>query len=223
LWSQSVGVVEVTRLERRPVDPEEVRPPATILDLKSWNASGEAAADASSGSQADVTVTMESVRDTLNAYAVRRRVVRRHHPWNYTEEVLTDGRRHLSIFNESQGLSFYIQISANNEFTRLNIWRSPPQPAAGSPPVKLKPIKTDRTEPNLGETCTWFNMTPNMADAGLAQCKTDDGLVLKEKRWARGGDIPPLEAVRLERGPVALTDVLPPPEVLTRRIWGLPD
>jgi hypothetical protein len=85
------------------------------------------------------------------------------------------------------------------------------------------PKPLGRRETVAGEACAWFDMMPGVADASLHQCKTADGLVLKEQRLVHGGPQDPMVATQLRRGPVRLDDVLPLSEVMTRAKWGIPD
>ena len=96
-----------------------------------------------------------------------------------------------------------------------------------SPEEKAKvlggnPVDLGRNERVLGETCSWFDMMPNVMDAGLHECRTADGIVLKDVRFSRGSSFPSV-ATRLTRRPVALSEILPPRDMMAPRSWGLPD
>jgi hypothetical protein len=84
------------------------------------------------------------------------------------------------------------------------------------------PVDLNRSEIVLSETCNWFDMMPNVMDAGLHECRTADGVVLKDLRISRGS-YHTFVATGLTRRPVTLVEVLPPGEMLTARSWGLPD
>jgi hypothetical protein len=103
----------------------------------------------------------------------------------------------------------------------LNVSRSGPGPIEAIGPG-AHAIAERQSETILGESCAWYNVTPGMADGGLHQCWTDDGIVLKEKRYSRGSR-ETLEAVRLERRPIRDEEVTPPPDILDRRHFGLPE
>src|SRR5262249_11235184 len=145
------------------------------------------------------------------------RTPRRHHPWTLTQDRRHDGGRILSIENAAAHLNLRVESDAAGDFKRLLII-SAPLPTDDA----FKPVNTGQRETILREECTWFDMTPGMMDAGLAQCRTQDEIVLKETHTMRGGG-QTLQAVRLSRSPVGLADVLPPPDVLRRETWGIPN
>ena len=130
----------------------------------------------------------------------------------------TGGARAPSIVNTSQKLRVNFEIDANGQFTTLILSKL----SAGAVRAMEKPrVALGKQETVLGEICTWFDLTPGLMDAGLAQCRTEDGLALKERRTSFGSAFD-LVATRLERSPVALSDVSPA-DMLARSNWGLPD
>ena len=64
-------------------------------------------------------------------------------------------------------------------------------------------------------------MTPGMQDAGTSACFTDDSIMLKEERHARGSLRTSWTATRFVRRPVAIDEVKPPAELLQPRTWDL--
>ena len=73
-----------------------------------------------------------------------------------------------------------------------------------------------------GEHCAWFDVWPNVMDAGLHQCRTNDGIVLREHRMSRM-HYEPLIAVRIERAPIYPAKIMPPRDILSRAAWGIPE
>ncbi len=69
----------------------------------------------------------------------------------------------------------------------------------------------------------WFDMMPGVADVGHAQCRTADGVVLKDVQSIRGPLRNSLLAVRLSRSAVGLDAVLPPAAILAPATWGILD
>jgi hypothetical protein len=206
---------EATSLVRRSVDAPDVLPPSDLFDLKSWLGEAAPAADNQPG---DATVTMEMQPRGGDTRNVKTRIVRRHHPWTREEDVDADGRRKGSIVNTSQKLKMNFEIDANGQFTTLILSKL----SAGAVRAMEKPrVALGKQETVLGEICTWYDLAPSLMDAGLAQCRTEDGLALKERRTSFGSAFD-LVATRLERGAVALSDVSPA-DMLARRNWGLPD
>jgi hypothetical protein len=218
--SGSTGMsAEVTRIERRPVEDDEVAIPRDLLELTRWVKPDDTPAlDATAAP--DATVVLEALQLEGAGNAVAKRVTRRHGGWLANNETFSNGGSRLSIENIQQGFSLSVQRGSNGRLRTL-VMRN--QEAQSEAPGRLKPVKSERTETVLGETCTWFNMMPGVADVGLMQCQTEDGLVLKEQASRRGAPFGMRAAVSIERAPVALADVLPPPEILMRNNWGIQD
>jgi hypothetical protein len=224
LWNKFVSnnyvgtVTEAVTVDRRPVLPDEVAVPHNLLDLKTWTLDGPPASPASGFP--DATVILQASEPIPGQ--TERRIIRRHGPWISNDDMTAEGRRIVAIRNESKLLSLRFERGPAGELASLSI-RQELHPTDEGTVKKYLPVKSDRSETILGETCSWFNMTPGMADAGSSECRTDDGLVLKESRWARGMSFRSLVAISVRRSPLVLTDILPPPEILTRRSWGIPD
>lgn len=225
LWKKFVGYSGVsssanaTSIERKPVSPNEVYPPADLLDLAAWLPKDSAGHEPSSQSPGDVTVVMERDRMLDNIRRTLRRIVRRHHPWLYTEDIDYSGSRTIRITNDTAGRTIIFESDAAGEPTRLTIMIRPPSP----PEVRLNgPKLLDKREVVLGELCEWFDMWPGTQDAGLHQCRTRDGVVLKEQRFSWGSG-EGLVAAQIKRTPVSPAKVLPLRDILSRSAWGIPD
>jgi len=132
-----------------------------------------------------------------------------------------DGQHSFTVRNEASGLSIRIETYPKIGLHQLVMNKSPPSPSDKSHSAG-DPVALDRSEIVLGEPCRWFDIMPDAADAGLHECRTADGVVLKELRISRG-TYQPFIATRLTRGRVALTKMLPPADMLAPRTWGLPD
>jgi hypothetical protein len=61
-----------------------------------------------------------------------------------------------------------------------------------------------------------------MMDAEHHECRTPDGIPLRIWFWSRGGAAS-YSATRLSRHPIEFFEVMPPPELLERSRWRLPD
>lgn len=86
----------------------------------------------------------------------------------------------------------------------------------------MQPKKNlDRTETVLGETCRWFDMMPNKADAGRLACLTKDGIALKDEISGRGMGVRRWTAIHLARRPVSLEEIKPAAELLEPQRWGI--
>jgi hypothetical protein len=223
LWQRFVSdsgegsSTKVTRLERKPVPEDAVHPPPDLLDLTSWSIKNAATQQRPARAPADALVVLKTERASPEGRPLLERTVRRHHPWTYTEDVGGDGRRQTTIVNEAKLLTIRFSTNAAGEYVMLSIRKA----AARTDEFGPKPL--GRKEVVAGEACAWFDMLPGMADGGLHQCKTADGLVLKERRFGRSSPQDPMVTTQLRRGPVRLDDVLPLSEVMTRAKWGIPD
>jgi hypothetical protein len=229
LWSAARGArgevtsATATRVERRPVAIDDVRPPVEALQLRAWNEIPDLASKTAPGSPGDFEAVIEPEPETTIPSARVTRIVRRHHPWILIDDRGADGQRHLAIRNEASGFSFGIQVHAKIGLHTLTLNKFlPPTPDEAKAHYAVKPVDLKRSETVRGETCHWFDAMPNIADAGLHECRTTDGVVLKELR-SSWGHYQTFIATRLTRRSVALSEVLPPADMLAPRSWGLPE
>ena len=205
--------IEVTAVKRQPVTPAEVQPPVDRLDLKSWLTMPSEAARPSDAPD-DVTVVMQGQLQGSGDRQIQTRTVRRHYPWTYTEDLYGNGRRRLKFSNETERLDIMFEKNAAGEATRLSVNK------ALRKFDRHKPPETGPTETILGERCIRFENSHRHGRS--SRCRTADGLMLQES----SSDLEErydLIAVKLDRGPVNLDAVLPPPFIFTRATWGIPD
>jgi hypothetical protein len=229
LWQKYVsggnGVVasaEATRVERRPVRPDEVQPPRTLLALDWWDQSQPAlAAQAIPDHETVMELSDESTKAVKSI-----RTTRRLGPWEFLDETVGT-RRSLKIMHDSHRMWLNY---ADDEFyglpKQLAIVRTTPAPAdrptlTPAQATAMQPKDLDRAEMVLGETCRWFDMMPGMADGGRWACLTNDGIVLKDEIAGRGTRRLSWTAIRLTRRPVSLDEIKPPAELLEPRLWGI--
>jgi len=213
---------EATRIERRPVAAVQVRPPVEALDLATW-AQPTDGASSTSGAPGDVEVVIESEPGTTTPATRITRTVRRHHPWALTDEHVGEAERTLQVRNDASNFSASLYFRSNVVPHMLVMGKSSPPPPQTKPQsTAYDPVDLHNNEVVLGERCAWFDMMPNVMDAGLHECRTADGVVLKAVHFSRGSKYP-LAATHLTRRPLALSDVLPPAEMLVPRNWNLPD
>jgi hypothetical protein len=207
LWRKSVfrhgvlGSAEATRIERRAVAPEEVRPMLRRL-VPDWWASdlGEATTQAMPDHEIVMTSGSGAVRTT-----------RRHGAWQ-SVEVTSKGWRQIRITHS--GLSQpALEYTSDNAGAPKQLFITRPAPIVVVLSQMTRAADLDRTETVLGETCHWFDMTPGrLMNEGLKLCQTDDGIVLKERGWT---------AVRLDRRPVSLDEIQSPEILHDPRAWGI--
>jgi hypothetical protein len=217
LWSRIENApgdsFETTAMVRKPVDPDEVRPPAERLDLKSWLTTANGVARPSD-SPGDVTVVMQSRTKANPHERVVTRTIRRHYPWTYTEDVYAKGERKITFKNEAERLSIVFRSDAMGEPLQLSITKALRAFAYQKLP------DSGRNETILGETCV---VSERKFRHGYSnQCHTADGVMLKDESgdW---GEMYDLVAVKLDRAPVDLEAVLPPSRIFARAAWGIPD
>ncbi|WP_245503270.1 hypothetical protein [Rhizobium ruizarguesonis] len=72
----------------------------------------------------------------------------------------------------------------------------------------------------LGENCTWYNLTPNMAGSSHKQCITSDGIPLKDEQWYGRSAVESFDTVAFTRRPVDIGEMQPPREYLDPSAWG---
>jgi len=228
LWNKFVGphgessALKATGIERRPVPPGEVLPPSNLLDLDAWLPKSNSTQPRPARAPSDVTVTMQTQRIATNGRPLLTRIVQRHFPWTSSDDIDGDGKRTLSIQNETEQLSFRFESDASGRPARLSMSKTPPNAITINIGSKNKPIDLGRTEIVAGEHCAWFDVWPNVMDAGLHQCRTNDGIVLREHRMSRM-HYEPLIAVRIERAPIDPAKIMPPRDILSRAAWGIPE
>ena len=228
LWQRSVSgsdvmsSAEATRVERRPVTLEEVKPPGTLLKLDWWDQNPPAL---TAPITPDHETVMELFGDSTDA-GKSTRTTRRLGPWQLLEETVGGVRRKLEIAHDSRRMRFEFASDKSGVPKHLTITRLDSTPADTAVPTpaqseSMQPKSMNRTEAILGEICRWFDMMPEVADAGRSACLTNDGITLKDVRSARGTGVRTWTAVRLSRRPVSLDEIKPPAALLEPQLWGI--
>jgi hypothetical protein len=219
LWSKFVskfGVMahrEATRLERRPVAAEEVRPPSELLAL-SWWTPAESAPAAPPPTPDYETVMTSGFPALVSCEAwtgCSVRTTRHHHPWHFVDEVSATGARRLAVTSTGLHLVFTERQPGDSRQV-LGISRSGGETTGPD-------SKMNRSERILGESCDWFLISMSGA-GGNSHCRTQDGIVLMEQTRA-GLFRQTMTATHLSRRPVTLDEVTPPVNLLDPKFWGL--
>lgn len=214
LWNKTISrdsviaSAEATRVERRPVAPDDVRPPRALLMLDWWDRPTPAPI-------AQAIPDHETVMEPQLGESIR--TTRRHDSWQSVEETVNAVRHSLYIAHDSGRMQLSCWSDDSGAPKRLVITRSFP---FGVEPTSMQPKDLARTETVLGESCRWFDMMPGMADAGRSACRTNDGIVLKEKNSSRGG-MSTWTAIRVTRRAISLDEIKPSPALLEPRLWGI--
>jgi hypothetical protein len=202
---------EATRLERRPVALHEVLPPPTLLALDLWKSDA-------GWTFMRTTPEHETVMHAKGIVDAEKRVrtTRFRHPWKQVEETLDGVRTSLTVSHVSTGTSF--SYNNANAFRPEGVMIM--QSSVQRFDAREKGRSLNRLETILGEFCLWFDAQPGMMDAGVSECRTGDGIVLKQVNWSQGGSHS-WTAARFVRRRVSFAEVAPPPALLELKTWGL--
>lgn len=228
LWSRAVGfrtgyVVAQSRtlsFRRRPVRPEEVRPPRDLLRWSYWRNLAAAGDVAPERRVPDHELRLAS-RHGANMEGSR--IMRRRGAWSYSEDTERAGERRIQIANRVISIGYGAE--ADGRPVRLEIHRLPPdQVQHGDSPsyVRIEPASSERV---IGETCFWSRQ--GSAGGGIVvtsgehrDCVTADGLPLRIFSYHRGGGAD-LIAISLVRRAPPLSAFMPPAEAFNWARWGV--
>ena len=226
LWQRSIyegnvfAFAEATRVERRPVAVDEVKPPHSLLMLDWWDQGAPTSgALAVLGSETIMELSGQSADAGKSVRTTRHRG-----QWQSMEETVSGVRRKLEIVHDSGRMGFEYASDESGAAKRLTITRPASTPEDAATTISAMWNETNRSETILGETCRWF-YSFTFGDVSRSRCLTNDGVMLKDHwRWrALEGPAEAQEwtAVRVTRRPVNLDEIKPPAELLDPRVWGL--
>jgi hypothetical protein len=228
LWSKVVGgygilsSVEATRIERRPVAPDDVRPDDArrareLLAIGPWLRPAATSSDTQAGADYEVVMQLTS---KPNRYTSPVRTTRRHGDWTFVDQTGGEAERRLTIENEAARFMMIFTSEGSGSRQRLMLYRLPDELP---PPLGGAPKDLNRSEQILGEKCEWFDVEPDSMDAGLDECRTSDGITLKSTTWSgwNNGGEQIFAATHLSRRPLRLDQVMPLPDLFEPKRWGL--
>jgi hypothetical protein len=220
IGSRAITDPEATRVERRPVTADEVKPPRSLLILDWWDR------DAPTLAASEILgheIIMELSGQSADA-GKSIRTTRQRGSWQSMGETVSGVRRRLEIVHDSERMRFEYAWDESGGPKRLAITRpaSTPDDAATTTPAMWN--ETNRSETILGETCRWFYLV-TFGDVSRSRCVTNDGVMLKDHwRW-RAVEGPAVvqewAAVRMTRRPVNLDEIKPSAELLDPHVWGI--
>jgi hypothetical protein len=226
LWQRStfgskvITFAEATRVERRPVTADEVKPPRSLLILDWWDRDAPTSgASAVLGSETIMELSGQSADAGKSIRTTRQRG-----QWQSMEETVSGVRRRLEIVHDFGRMGFEYGWDESGAPKRLTITRPASAPEDTATTTSAMWHETNRSETILGETCRWFHLMA-MGDFSRSRCLTNDGVVLKDHwRW-RAVEGPAMvrewTAVRMTRRPVTLDEIKPSAELLDPRVWGI--
>jgi hypothetical protein len=204
---------QLTALTRGAVSPDEVTPPADLLDWRTWPAFVAAAPPRPAGSPPDFVARGQN--PYLGSEDTLRVTRRRRYPWTYCDAVCHGRRRTLDIENDyGDGGGLLFETSWKGEFERL-IAR-----VARASKLNLREQncrETGKAKTILGETCRYIELE-EFAVGG--RWITVDGIPLETDEEARSGRFS-WRAIELERRSPEFSEVMPPAEILDPAKWGL--
>jgi hypothetical protein len=209
---------EATKIERRAVAPADAQPPHDLLALDWWRPEDQWR-PASTLSPEFETVMERPGADTAQKFT---RTFRQHGGWLSTEDMFGNVRSAFTVEHATRRLALRFRVDEKGAPKELTFSRAPEPEPANPLSYPLTQRALGRYETILGERCQWFDMMPDVMDAGLASCRTHDGISLKDVYSGRAGG-PTFSAIRFARRPVALREVMPPEELLSPKTWGLPE
>jgi hypothetical protein len=226
LWQRSlygsklITSAEATRVERRPVTVDEVKPPRSLLMLDWWDqAAPTSGASAVPGSETIMELSGQSPDAGKSVRTTRQRG-----PWQSVEETVGGVRRRLEIVHDSKWMSLEYVWDESGAPKRLTITRPASTPEDAAVTTSAMWNDMNRSETILGETCRWFSLL-TMGDFRRSRCLTNDGVVLKDHQRWRGLEGPEVvqewTAVRVTRRPFNLDEIKPPAELLDPQVWGI--
>ena len=205
---------EATRVERRPVASDEVHPPRGLPSLDPWFDNAAL--------PAKMPPDFEAVLDGGDDARKVTRTIRQRGGWTYIEVNAGAVLQTLEISHSFGSFKFRFDAATSNAPARMNVMTLRLPPASGPPLPSSEPQAMDKTETVLGEQCRWYDTMPGVTDVSRAACRTRDGVTLKET-FGSWGSSSSFTATRFARRPIRLDEIKPPPAVLDRKAWGLPE
>lgn len=220
LWRRYVGgsgyryEMRAVSLSREPVAAGDVTPPADLLNPAAWPLG-------LTGQTGDPSVEV-LLGTTSDSPAGRRdKHYRRLGPIERTDEPLS-----TSVVNRNTGAVARLYRDQEGRFTQLLVSAGRDEAAGngelGEEDISGRPNALD--EPGLtyaGETCAWFDMTPNIADYNLTACLTEDKVSLAERVNGRATRFNQT-ALFFSRASLPPSAVALPGSALVPARWGLP-
>ncbi|WP_404943360.1 hypothetical protein [Rhizobium ruizarguesonis] len=210
----------LTEIKRGPVPEAEVLPPRQLFEATTWLKPLRPYPD-HPPSAVDFEARLVA-RASDNPSIDKTSEVRllRHYPWWFRQSDGKDGSIRIDVWNEldNQGISY----SSSKRERRIVAGRSSLDPKRPFSEFSSQTGMENLGEQGqfLGENCTWYDLTPNTADASQKQCITSDGIPLKDDHWSGWSAVESFDTVAFTRRPVDIGEMQPPREYLDPSAWG---
>lgn len=210
----------LTEIKRGPVPEADVLPPRQLFDASTWLKPLRTYPD-HPPSAVDFEARLVA-RASDNPSIDKTSEVRllRHYPWWFRQSDGKDGSIRIDIWNEleNQGISY----SSSKRERRIVAGRSSLDPKRPFSQFSSQTGMENLGEQGqfLGENCTWYDLTPNTADANQKQCITSDGIPLNDDHWSGWIAVESFDTVAFTRRPVDIGEMQPPREYLDPSAWG---
>jgi hypothetical protein len=216
LWSRAVGsrgvIIAESRtisFRRRPVRPEEVRPPADLLRWDYWRSlpARESLPAWPARRPRNYELHLQGGADAYEGE--RERLLRSHGDWTYTDTVGHERDRRVRIDNRVILIDY--QADADGRPVALVIQRLQAGWTGWRAYVAVDPPASESV---IGEACTWSHQYD------YRYCVTADGLPLRVREHHHGL-IADLTATRVIRRQPPLSALMPPTEAFDWARWGV--
>ncbi|MGM5056100.1 hypothetical protein ACD589_15635 [Rhizobium sp. 814_E9_N1_1] len=210
----------LTEIKRGPVPEADVLPPRQLFEATTWLKPLRTYPD-HPPSAVDFEARLVA-RASDNPSIDKTSEVRllRHYPWWFRQSDGKDGSIRIEVWNEleNQGISY----SSSKRERRIVAGRSSLDPKRSFSQFSSQTGMENLGEQGqfLGENCTWYDLTPNTADANQKQCITSDGIPLKDDHWSGWSAVESFDTVAFTRRAVDITEMRPPREYLDPKAWG---
>ncbi|WP_260687037.1 hypothetical protein [Rhizobium laguerreae] len=210
----------LTEIKRGPVSEAEVLPPRQLFDASTWLKPLRTYPDHPPSAVDFEAKLVARASDNPSIDKTSEVRLLRHYPWWFRQSDGKDGSIRIEVWNEleNQGISY----SSSKRERRIVAGRSSLDPKRPFSKFSSQTGMENLGEQGrfLGENCTWYDLTPNMADASQKQCITSDGIPLKDDHWSGWSAVESFDTVAFTRRPVDIGEMQPPREYLDPSAWG---
>lgn len=211
LWwrNANVDAITATSIAEAAVRLEDIEPPLDLLDFRNW-----IAAVPSGDHKNDFDIVLSSTDP-----AAPTTFLRRSGDWVLEQEQSQSGvTTGVVVINRYVDINFRYSTNIAGD-AQLSITRNLHGITSEAIAAQRERLTELADETVLGERCQWWNMSKNVFDHSRSECQTQDGAVLIVRTISWGSQRS-WTATKLERGPMAIESILPPPDIKLPATWG---